>query len=690
MRCVVLAYHNIGCRGIKALIKNGFDISAVFTHRDNPGENIWFDSVAETAASLDIPLFAPDDINHPLWVNKIRELNPDIIFSFYYRDIIKPAVLDIPQKGCVNLHGSLLPKYRGRCPVNWVLVNGEKETGVTLHYMTPKPDDGDIIWQKKVSISDDDTAVSLYEKIGKIATEALDEALPKINDGSAPRIPQDHSLATYFGGRGTDDGEIDWSRPAAATRNLVRAVTRPYPGAFSHLAGRRCLFWKVSELPSSNVGKTPGAVISVDPFVVACGEGSLRVDFGQLEGGLYMSGAQLAGELGVAEGMTFGPCPEKSAKAARKKSVLILGVDGFIGNALSERLLKDGNYEVHGMDLRSKSVERLMADPNFHFDEGDIAIHREWIEYHVRKCDIVLPLVAIATPIEYTRNPLRVFELDFEENLRIVRYCAKYNKRIIFPSTSEVYGMCDEDEFDEDNSNLTLGPIRNQRWIYSCSKQLLDRVIWAYGKMEGLKFSLFRPFNWIGPRLDSLSSARIGSSRAITQLILNLVEGTPIQLVDGGNQKRCFTDVADGVECLFRIIENKGGRCDSQIINIGNPDNEASIKELAAMLVDRFQAHPLKSKFPPFAGFREVESRSYYGEGYEDVKFRKPSIRNAGKLLDWSPLVNLERSVETTLDFFLREALDDQRFGPVRGDQKEAVNASLSTVDEKAGISTSL
>ena len=176
------------------------------------------------------------------------------------------------------------------------------------------------------------------------------------------------------------------------------------------------------------------------------------------------------------------------------------------------------------MDLRSDSVERLRNMPGFHFSEGDISIHREWIEYHIRKCDIVIPLVAIATPIEYTRNPLRVFELDFEENLRVVRYCVKYGKRLIFPSTSEVYGMCNEDVFDEDHSNLVLGPIRMQRWIYSCCKQMLDRVIWAYGAQKGLRFTLFRPFNWIGPRLDSLDSARIGSSRAITQLLLNLVE----------------------------------------------------------------------------------------------------------------------------------------------------------------------
>jgi len=207
---------------------------------------------------------------------------------------------------------------------------------------------------------------------------------------------------------------------------------------------------------------------------------------------------------------------------------------------------------------------------------------------------------------------------------------------------------------------LILGPISKQRWIYSCSKQLLDRVIWAYGRMEGLRFTLFRPFNWIGPRLDSLSSARIGSSRAITQLILNLVEGTPIQLVDGGEQKRCFTDISDGVECLYRIIENKDNNCNGQIINIGHPDNEASIRELADILVKNFRQHPLRSEFPSFAGIKEVESRAFYGDGYQDVEHRKPSIKNAWKLVKWRPVVKMEQSVAETLDFFLKKEVSQR------------------------------
>ena len=178
--------------------------------------------------------------------------------------------------------------------------------------------------------------------------------------------------------------------------------------------------------------------------------------------------------------------------------------------------------------------------------------------------------------------------------------------------------------------------------------------IWAYGAKDGLRFTLFRPFNWMGPRLDNLNAARIGSSRAITQLILNLVEGSPIKLVDGGRQKRCFTDIKEGVEALFRIIENKDNRCDGQIINIGNPDNEASIRELAEQLLVCFEQHPLRDRFPPFAGFREVESSTYYGKGYQDVEHRKPSIRNAQRLLGWQPVIPMEQTIEDTLDFFLR------------------------------------
>ena len=177
------------------------------------------------------------------------------------------------------------------------------------------------------------------------------------------------------------------------------------------------------------------------------------------------------------------------------KKVLILGVNGFIGHHLSQRIIADTDWEVYGMDMASERVTDLMDEKRFHFFDGDITINREWIQYHVKKCDTVLPLVAIATPATYVKEPLRVFELDFEANLPIVRDCVRYGKRVIFPSTSEVYGMSSDAEFDPEHSNFVLGPINKPRWIYSCAKQLMDRVIHAYGMQEGLKYTLFRPFN---------------------------------------------------------------------------------------------------------------------------------------------------------------------------------------------------
>ncbi len=656
MKAIVFAYHDIGCVGLQALVDAGYDVQAVFTHTDSPDENNFFASVARLGAGLNLPVYAPEDINHPLWVDRIRELQPDIIFSFYYRNMISDEVLSLAPKGGFNLHGSLLPRYRGRAPVNWALLKGEKETGVTLHKMVKRPDAGDIVAQRAVPISAEDIALTLHAKVRDAAQVLLADVLPKMKQGDITLTPQDESQASYFGRRTAADGEIHWHKPATEINNLVRAVTEPYPGAFTYLGQRKMTIWRSRPLATAHE-KQPGTVLSSDPLVVACGEGALEIQAGQSESGLYVQGSRLSLEMGIMPDVKLSSLPTSVMK--RRTRVLILGVNGFIGNHLSERLLREDNYEIFGLDISSDAISRFMDNPHFHFVEGDISIHSEWIEYHIKKCDVILPLVAIATPIEYTRNPLRVFELDFEENLKIVRDCVKYKKRIIFPSTSEVYGMCDDKEFDEDTSRLIVGPINKQRWIYSVSKQLLDRVIWAYGVKEGLRFTLFRPFNWMGPRLDNLDAARIGSSRAITQLILNLVEGSPIKLVDGGEQKRCFTDINDGIEALFRIIENKENRCDGQIVNIGNPTNEASIRELAEMLLRSFEAHPLRDQFPPFAGFKSVESSSYYGKGYQDVEHRTPSIKNAKRLLNWTPEVSMDKTVDKTLDFFLRSVNPD-------------------------------
>ena len=471
MKAVVFAYNNMGYCGIEVLLRNGFDIVAVFTHADDPQENIYFKSCAMLAAQHDIPVFAPHNINHPLWQEKIAGMQPDVIFSFYYRKLLGTKILTLAPCGAFNLHGSLLPRYRGRAPTNWVLLNGETETGVTLHWMTAAADAGDIVAQQRVSIAADDTAASLGDKLLVQASEMLDQVLPEIAAGRAMRVPQDEAQASYFGGRSAADGQLDWRNTATKCHNLVRAVTQPFPGAFSFAGERKLIVWQ-TRTQASDHSVAPGTILSTRPLLVACAEGALEVLFGQSEGGLYLNGTQLAKELALVEGMRLGPRASAAINAKKRRKVLILGVNGFIGNHLSERLLASGKFEVYGMDIAASAIERLLHQDNFHFVEGDISIHGEWLEYHIKKCDVILPLVAIATPIEYTRNPLRVFELDFEENLNIIKLCVKYNKRVIFPSTSEVYGMCDEPYFDEDNSNLVLGPINKQRWIYSANASL--------------------------------------------------------------------------------------------------------------------------------------------------------------------------------------------------------------------------
>ena len=342
--------------------------------------------------------------------------------------------------------------------------------------------------------------------------------------------------------------------------------------------------------------------------------------------------------------------------------VLILGVNGFIGNALTHRILTTTDWEVFGLDMACDKLERSLGDSRFHFLEGDITINKEWIEYNIKKCDVILPLVAIATPVTYVKDPLRVFELDFEENLKIIRLCHKYNKRVIFPSTSEVYGMSPDTEFDEENSPLMLGPINKERWIYSCAKQMLDRVIYAYGNHKGLKFTLFRPFNWIGPKLDSIHTAKEGSSRVLTQFLYDILAGEPIQLVDGGNQRRSFTYIEDGIDCLMRIIANENGCADGQIFNIGNPANDLSVKELAHKLRDMVAEFPLYRDKAEKCVIEEISSDTFYGKGYQDMLTRVPSVRRAKECLGWEPVTTADDALRKTLEFYLvdeREKLSE-------------------------------
>jgi len=277
MKTVVFAYHNMGLTGLDALLRHGYDVVAVFTHEDDPGENCWFGSVKNWAGQKGITVYTTEEVNSPQWIAKIAAINPDVIFSFYYRRMICREILVLPGVGAFNLHGSYLPHYRGRCPVNWVIINGEKQTGVTLHYMIEKPDAGDIVGQKPVVIDVSDTAKTLYDKLCGAAKELLDEVLPLIKKGQIPRQKQDLSQGSYYGGRRPEDGRIDWKKSADEIYNLIRGVTEPYPGAFAFLdKDEKIIIWW-GEPVVSKEAFMPGKLIITDKeILVQTGKNAIK------------------------------------------------------------------------------------------------------------------------------------------------------------------------------------------------------------------------------------------------------------------------------------------------------------------------------------------------------------------------------------------------------------------------------
>jgi methionyl-tRNA formyltransferase len=284
---VVFAYHNVGVRCLCVLLAHNVDVRLVLTHTDNPAETIWFDSVAALCARHRLPVITPDDPNSEAVIERIRALNPDFLFSFYYRNMLSPALLALPARGAFNMHGSLLPKYRGRVPVNWAVIHGETETGATLHYMTAKPDAGDIVEQQAVPILIDDTAFDVFCKVTGAAAAVLDRALPALIAGHAPRLPQNLAAGSYFGGRKPEDGRIDWNQPAARVHNLVRGVAPPYPGAFTRLENETLRILRTRIEP----GPAPGSprIYAADGACFAvCGDcGVLRLLEMEYEGKTY-------------------------------------------------------------------------------------------------------------------------------------------------------------------------------------------------------------------------------------------------------------------------------------------------------------------------------------------------------------------------------------------------------------------
>jgi methionyl-tRNA formyltransferase len=285
-RAVVFAYHDVGVRCLSVLLARGLDVALVLTHDDNPREQIWFGSVARLAALHRLPVTTVTDPNAQDMVARVRALQPDFVFSFYYRAMLEPALLEIPPRGALNLHGSLLPRYRGRVPVNWAVINGETETGATLHYMAAKPDAGDIVDQQAVPILPDDTALDVFRKVTCAAELVLHRSLPGLIAGAAPRRAQNLAAGSYFGGRRPEDGVIRWGQPAQAVHNLVRGVAPPYPGALTELDGRPARILRTLREPGRPAPPGGPAMYAADGEIfAACGDGAvLRVAELEVEG----------------------------------------------------------------------------------------------------------------------------------------------------------------------------------------------------------------------------------------------------------------------------------------------------------------------------------------------------------------------------------------------------------------------
>ena len=274
---VVFAYHNVGVRCLRVLLDQGVRVPLVLTHEDSATENIWYDSVAQVCADHGIAAISVDDANHPDVVARIRALAPDFLFSFYYRKMLGTEILGLPKRGALNMHGSLLPKYRGRVPTNWAVLNGESETGATLHYMEVKPDAGDLVAQSSVPILGDDTAFEVFQKVVVAAEMTLVRALPQLIAGTAPRVPLNLKAGSYFSSRKPEDGRIDWQQPAQQIYNLVRAVAPPYPGAFADFRGSRVIVNRARV--SGSTSATPGSAGSIarieGVLAFVCGDGKL-------------------------------------------------------------------------------------------------------------------------------------------------------------------------------------------------------------------------------------------------------------------------------------------------------------------------------------------------------------------------------------------------------------------------------
>jgi methionyl-tRNA formyltransferase len=307
LRAVVFAYHEIGYVCLEEVLASGMEVCCLFTHKDDPEEEIWFRRPVELALKQAIPVYDPERLRDNKWTELLKTLSPDFIFSFYYRYMIPQEMLDSARIAALNLHGSLLPKFRGRCPVNWVLIKGETRSGVTLHVMEARPDAGDIVAQREVEITFDDTAHSLFLKLASAARLLMRGVLPELLSGTFPRVPQTGD-SSYYGGRRPEDGLIDWGTDANTIYNLIRAVTHPYPGAFTFVDGKKLFIWRAEPVAIAHTAPK-GTIISTDPLLVATDRGALRLISAQLDGEPEMGAdafVRLHGSAHQLEGKNLG------------------------------------------------------------------------------------------------------------------------------------------------------------------------------------------------------------------------------------------------------------------------------------------------------------------------------------------------------------------------------------------------
>ncbi len=287
-RWALFAYHTFGARALEALLARDERVVAVVTHADDPSEGDWFESVAEIARAHRLVLLTPASPNLPVVVETLRALAPDVILSVWYRRLLGAELLALPRIAALNLHGSLLPSYRGRAPVNWVLVNGERRTGVTLHHMTSEADAGDVVAQEAMDIEPEDTALTLYTRMVKVGVNLLLEEYPRVLDGTAPRRPQDHARASVYPRRRPEDGRVDWTWPATRIANMIRAVTHPFPGAVVGAGEARLFLWAGAVLPGETARGAPGTLLEIrsgEGLAVATGAGALLLTRVQSAGG---------------------------------------------------------------------------------------------------------------------------------------------------------------------------------------------------------------------------------------------------------------------------------------------------------------------------------------------------------------------------------------------------------------------